>query len=1694
LAIHIDIYAHLRDRELIKEGERILQLIRHYEDEGNRRAAAGAQGRSKKIIASEDKVAAAFDQTINKIDDFTAATLRLERAQDSLIEIENRQIRTVEDLEKAEKDWEQTQREVARAKQDLIYKGQALTKSINDETRATADLNDETKAHKKNLRDVTKITSVNRKELTQLSRTTNKLRRETENLHSANITILQDYTQASKSMEDLTKATKKTARAQEDYNETRKKDGATSAQIKAKGRALKDAKEAEARQALETQGVLVGIIEKRRDHDDAVNQNTASLDALAKQAGKTLQESDRLRAAHSATIDQNLSLTRGFDQVSEATKKAYREYVKFDAMAQDVSVSGAALRTQFQRASDAFDAHSKSVTSAKKSLEDYYAKVDEAEKESFRKRRRALMPSSIAQNISRNIGALTPLGTLSPAALIPVAAILGTVGEAAVTASQSLALLPAGGVAAAAGIGTLVVGLRGFGDALSGMGDPKKFAEALYLLSPNAQQAALSIKQLVDGPLGDLKRATQDALFADVGGTIQKLTGALGPAIQRMTTSIATSFNQMFTGISFDMMTPDMQARFGTITTNISAMFDRMVPAITAFNSAFMKIAETGSGFLPQMADALANVMNRFDAFITRAQNDGSLQNFMQKGIDSIAAISKFLLDFGQDIYEVFGNKSPEEFIASLESLKRLFVGIFEGFRALSTLLDSLAPLFNAITDSVGGVDNALKLAFAAFVAFKGIKFALFLKEAAAAFDVFGTAAARAGGVGMAGAAAGAKSRSGALTGVFATAGKTASGAFGAALSVGLRALPLVGLGVMAAELIGQGLRDGSGGWRDAIADGFNPGKFLNPETYIDAFFPGAAAPKPPDAPVPYFDEPGSRRRPMDDRNPFRDRQLRGVDPQTGLPLGPPLDPVTGKPVPLDKNGKAMSESDILNRARGELLPESYAVDPFTDPITGQKLNPMLPIGPNGMPEYPAGGVPGTPSIQGPVMPQRNSFGQITGYGANMVDPEAVFDAQLEVQDKARDLEEANKDLLAAQRTGVLSAEEINDLERKVLDEKRSLHKALVQLGEAQTGDVEKLRTATGNALKDFGVEIDKDFGISKGLSGIAENLTRFLAGLAFAPAYGAARGTQAGLGFPNGEGTGYGLMGALATSRGYYTGGPMDTGGQQGSGFGVQTSGVGFGAGPGTKIQQGDVKGINLATIPVAAQQYANNCIDAAAQVILSANGVSLTQDQIEKTIKRGGSIDSLAAGLNKLDPTGGYVAMPASGGSPEALLAAVQDSINKGNGSILNVAPAAAGGGSIAGRSYAPGHFIAVTGYDPKTGKINLSDTGDGSMYSVTPAEAFQASRGRGLVAGRGLPSYGPPSSPGFGPPSSLPKFATGGEVPIMAHSGEHVLTREDVAALGGQSGVYGFRRSLHSYNVGGAVPRAPFSPDPFDPSNIPTPPSAPPNPKDIIRPTDLGSLLGVGDSPPAAPAPKVPTVPVPAVPAPTVPEITVAPAPAVPTLPETVLPPGAETPGSVIGAQAEAPAGYGGGFQITGGGIAGLAGQALAMAATSGAAGGGAMAGGGGGGAAAAIASLGLETAIKLGERGIEYGAQVAGIATQGLLETFLPAGGSELASNNWLTRIVGGIAGAAPAMANLAGGPGASNQSTLPGVGGPPTPEQIAAQGMDPNRAQHTGAGAPAGPYTGVNIQNYVVQASEDRAGQDIVRYLPAPGAR
>jgi len=205
---------------------------------------------------------------------------------------------------------------------------------------------------------------------------------------------------------------------------------------------------------------------------------------------------------------------------------------------------------------------------------------------------------------------------------------------------------------------------------------------------------------------------------------------------------------------------------------------------------------------------------------------------------------------------------------------------------------------------------------------------------------------------------------------------------------------------------------------------------------------------------------------------------------------------------------------------------------------------------------------------------------------------------------------------------------------------------------------------------------------------------------------------------------------------------------GEPGTGLAAGTL---LGAGVDPTGVRGNVSGVNLSTVGVSAQKFANDCIDASARIVLSVQGIGKTEEQLMQVIAPGGSISSLADGLNKLNPQGKYVAMEGSGGSPEALFKAVKDSIDKGVGSVLNVAP----GSTLAGHTFAPGHFIAVTGYDASTGQINLSDTADGTVYSVSAGDAFQASRGRGIVAGTGAGQQRPTSSdiPGVGSAAGLP-----------------------------------------------------------------------------------------------------------------------------------------------------------------------------------------------------------------------------------------------------------------------------------------------------------------------------------------------------
>lgn len=120
----------------------------------------------------------------------------------------------------------------------------------------------------------------------------------------------------------------------------------------------------------------------------------------------------------------------------------------------------------------------------------------------------------------------------------------------------------------------------------------------------------------------------------------------------------------------------------------------------------------------------------------------------------------------------------------------------------------------------------------------------------------------------------------------------------------------------------------------------------------------------------------------------------------------------------------------------------------------------------------------------------------------------------------------------------------------------------------------------------------------------------------------------------------------------------------------------------------------------------------------------------------------------------------------------------------------------------------------------------------------------------------------------------------------------------------------------------------------------------------------------------------------------------------------------------------------------------------------------------------ASQAAQMGIKLANRTIAYGGQLAAIGVGGLMETFLP-NNSPLAdpSKSWLGKIAAGIAGASPALPNTAGGQTAPAQT--------PVPQQQ--------------QGQPSGPMVNIeNINNQTPDGGQTLGNQLYRSYMAGMG--
>lgn len=626
----------------------------------------------------------------------------------------------------------------------------------------------------------------------------------------------------------------------------------------------------------------------------------------------------------------------------------------------------------------------------------------------------------------------------------------------------------------------------------------------------------------------------------------------------------------------------------------------------------------------------------------------------------------------------------------------------------------------------------------------------------------------------------------------------------------------------------------------------------------------------------------------------------------------------------------------------------------------------------------------------------------------------AVADARTKVAQKEAELNALRADNNASAADILNAQNELEKARRDQTEAEMRFQEAQLKAGQQTTKQLGQLTSELG----DIGASIDQDFGISKGLAGIAENVTKFIANLAAAPLMGQlsavakANPTQGGHGL-------MGMLGAQGVFGSQYQNNQYAT---SGGGYAPVAGSAGvpmYGLSPSTLKDTGSVpSGPQSRTAAALIERFFGD-------QLRGPIGGSRDTGTAKNTHDVGLSID-IPIGPDQKELGDQINAFLQS--NAEAL--GLEYSIWRDQGKYPG------GGGFVSGghQDHIDAHFNGAPGTAKPGGAVSGFGA-PGSKQAIANTILSQAlSRGYSMEEAQAILAYaigesslnpgisgGPQGGPGasnevVGLFQQKPAFASAGGIDPSQRSDPAANTYAYLNQLE-KNRHLPIEQALPATSVGGPLASGPGA-QPQHWGNLMSQAS-----NYVAGYGGGGGGMGVGPGFAPAPSSMAPTR---------------------------------------IGGLAPVGGSGGGGIGIQSGGLVDMAIQAGGMGLDM-------MAPG---------AGQAVQMGIKLGSRAIEYAGQAAGIGVQGLMETFLPTGGSELANSNWLTRIAGGLAGAAPALPNMAG----------KGQGG---------NLENPNGEQ--GGQQQGGQNPGLNIEKLEYNnqnATEDRAGKDLTYHLgsmyAAPG--
>jgi phage-related protein len=413
---------------------------------------------------------------------------------------------------------------------------------------------------------------------------------------------------------------------------------------------------------------------------------------------------------------------------SDSGRSIFRAIADFSALRREAKATSkdlGDLKDKTGKSSDGLKDHEKQTDKSSSALGRFGAALSSARKklDDFGNSNAGKALDGLEQRARGLIGTITSLvatfakisliALVAQAAVGPVMSLVGAIGAL----SGVVGVLPGILAAATIGVGALKIAFSGVDEVMGTIltQDAKKFEEAIKGMPPAMQQAMRAAYAL--GPaLNTVKKAVQENFWQGLNKVIAQTGKTYIPMVGNALVAAARGANTFVKEIGAFLAKKDTVEAMRAGFARVGDAFGRLKGTGTAVASVFTDIFSISTRFLGPLADGIKSAAEKFAAFIHTAATNGSLEKWIQTGIDQFKALMGAIKNVGSIIFSVFkaAGDAGAGFFKTLERVTGEladFLKSAEGQTALRDLFDAaqraagvLMPIVKAVLSTLADI------------------------------------------------------------------------------------------------------------------------------------------------------------------------------------------------------------------------------------------------------------------------------------------------------------------------------------------------------------------------------------------------------------------------------------------------------------------------------------------------------------------------------------------------------------------------------------------------------------------------------------------------------------------------------------------------------------------------------------------------------------------------------------------------------------------------------------------------------------------------------------------------------------------------------------------------------------------------------------------------------------------------------